>query len=95
MTIELDELRKLSSLAKIQLAADEQLRAGNDLNRIMDMIAQMQRVDTSGVTPMANPLDATQRLRSDVVTETVNRELFQVLSEFTNDGLYTVPRVIE
>jgi len=95
MIIELEELQNLSRLGKISLNSAEQKRATTDLNDIMQMIAQMQNVDTKNVEPMANPLDAVQRLRVDNVTETVDRDDFQNLSEHTRDGFYTVPRVIE
>jgi len=95
MIIELKELKNLGRLGKIALNFDEQERAAADLNDIMLMIARMQNVDTSNVAPMANPLDAIQRLRTDTITESVNREDFQKLSEHTRDGFYTVPRVIE
>ena len=95
MIIELEELKNLGRLAKIELKSEEQIRAAADLNEIMQMVTQMQNVDTSNVEPMANPLDAMQRLRLDAVTELVDREIFQELSEHTQDGFYTVPRVIE
>jgi aspartyl-tRNA(Asn)/glutamyl-tRNA(Gln) amidotransferase subunit C len=59
------------------------------------MIDTMQAVDTSGVTPMANPLEASQRLRSDAVTETIDIDRFQATAPDTEDGYYLVPRVIE
>ena len=95
MIIELEELKNLGRLAKIELNAQEQNRAAADLNNIMQMITQMQNVDTSNTKPMENPLDANQRLRLDKVTESNHRDEFQALSEHTRDGLYTVPRVIE
>ena len=44
---------------------------------------------------MANPLDATQRLRADEVTEANQREAFQAIAPAVENGLYLVPRVIE
>ena len=41
------------------------------------MVDQLQAADTTDVEPMANPLDATQRLRPDEVTEGNRREEFQ------------------
>jgi aspartyl-tRNA(Asn)/glutamyl-tRNA(Gln) amidotransferase subunit C len=55
----------------------------------------MNRVDSSGVEPLANPLDATQRLRDDEVTESDQREKFQRIAPDVADGFYRVPRVIE
>ena len=47
------------------------------------------------VEPMANPLDAIQRLRADEVTEPNHRERFQAIAPAVENGLYLVPRVIE
>ena len=52
-------------------------------------------MDTTAVEPLAHPLEATQRLRVDEVTETDNREHFQQVAPQTESGLYLVPQVIE
>ena len=44
---------------------------------------------------MAHPLDMTQPLRADTVTESDRREEFQANAPAVRDGLYIVPRVIE
>ena len=44
---------------------------------------------------MANPLDATQVLRADVITETNKRDALQAISPLVEDGLFLVPKVIE
>jgi len=58
-------------------------------------VEQLNGVDTTGVEPLAHPLEATQRLRPDVVTEGNNREHFQQVAPETESGLYLVPQVIE
>ena len=55
----------------------------------------MQAQDTSSVEPMANPLDAVQRLRRDEVSEPNQREAFQAIAPATENGLYLVPKVID
>jgi aspartyl-tRNA(Asn)/glutamyl-tRNA(Gln) amidotransferase subunit C len=55
----------------------------------------MNQVDSSGVKPLANPLDASQRLRADKVTESNQRDHFQQNAPDVADGYYRVPRVIE
>ena len=55
----------------------------------------MQAVDTDGVEPLAHPLEATQRLRADAVTEENRREAYQAIAPAVEDGLYLVPKVIE
>jgi aspartyl-tRNA(Asn)/glutamyl-tRNA(Gln) amidotransferase subunit C len=59
------------------------------------MVDQLQAVDTREVEPMANPLDAVQRLRTDAVTEENRREAFQAIAPAVENGLYLVPRVVE
>jgi len=85
----------LATLARLSLDAKATARAAQDLHRIIDMIDTMQAVDTEGVEPMAHPLDATQRLRDDVVTEEVDQARFQASAPSTEDGYYLVPRVVE
>jgi len=58
-------------------------------------VDQMSTANTEGVLPMAHPLEMSQRLRADRVTETDQRELFQSIAPQTEAGLYLVPRVIE
>ena len=56
---------------------------------------QLQSLDTEGVAPLSHPLDATQRLRADEVTETNQRDTFQRCAPAVENGLYLVPRVVE
>ena len=87
-----DKLLRLSQLA---LDDDERARLINDLNNIVAMIDEMQAVDTEGVPPLAHPLDVTQPLRADEITEVVDREHYQSIAPYTEAGLYLVPRVVE
>ena len=66
-----------------------------ELSRILELVDRMNEVDTDGVTPMAHPQHATQRLRPDTVTESDQRERFQAIAPATERGLYLVPRVVE
>lgn len=88
-------VRNVAELAQLKVAEEdlEILTAG--MNNILELANQMQSIDTSGVTPVSNPLDATQRLRTDEVTETDQHELYQSIAPETEGGLYLVPRVVE
>lgn len=95
MSIEVDEVKKIAKLACLNVdEADLQSYATN-LSNILDLVAQMETVDTTGVTPMSHPFDAVQRLREDVVTDFNRREDFQAIAPKTEDGLYLVPKVID
>jgi len=95
MSIEVDEVKKIAKLACLNVdEADIQSYATN-LSNILDLVAQMDAVDTTGVTPMSHPFDAVQRLREDKVTEPNRREDFMAIAPATEDGLFLVPKVLE
>ena len=95
MSISRDKIEQVAWLARIQLEESDKEALENKLSDILSMVDQLQAADTDGITPMAHPLDATQRLRPDEVTETNKRERFQAVAPETQDGLYLVPRVVE
>jgi aspartyl-tRNA(Asn)/glutamyl-tRNA(Gln) amidotransferase subunit C len=88
-------VRRLARLARIAIRPEEFEPALERLNRVLGLVDDMRRVDTAGVEPMAHPLDATQRLRADVVTEADQRKLYQSVAPAVEGGLYLVPKVIE
>tara|TARA_B110000503_G_scaffold13903_1_gene18896 strand:- start:14531 stop:14818 length:288 start_codon:yes stop_codon:yes gene_type:complete len=95
MSIEQNEIEKIAELARIRISDDEIGQVTERIAEILQMVDQLQAVDTHNVEPMANPLDATQKLRPDVVTEKNHREAFQAIAPSVENGLYLVPKVID
>ncbi|TGD72090.1 Asp-tRNA(Asn)/Glu-tRNA(Gln) amidotransferase subunit GatC [Mangrovimicrobium sediminis] len=95
MAIEQDEIEKIAELARIRVDAAQAADLTRRLGDILAMVDQLQAADTADVEPMAHPLDATQCLRADRVTEENRREAFQAIAPAVEDGLYLVPKVIE
>ncbi len=85
----------LTHLARLSLDAQARQAARQKLTDIIAMIDPMQSVDTEGVEPMAHPMDATQRLRNDQVTEEIDRSRLQAGAPEVASGYYLVPRVVE
>ena len=95
MSLEASEIKKIAHLARLGINAEDIPEYSRNLSDILAFVEQLNAVDTSGVEPLAHPLEATQRLRADVVTETDNRDNFQQVAPETESGLYLVPQVIE
>ena len=95
MAIEQDEIEKIAELARIRIADNEIGQVTARITEILHMVAELQAVDTRDAEPMANPLDATQHLRADEVTENNRRDAFQAIAPAVENGLYLVPKVIE
>ncbi|KGK84317.1 Asp-tRNA(Asn)/Glu-tRNA(Gln) amidotransferase subunit GatC [Pseudomonas sp.] len=95
MALERCEVEKIAHLARLGLDEGDLPRTTETLNNILGLIDRMQAVDTAGVEPLAHPLEATQRLRADQVTETNHRDEYQAIAPAVENGLYLVPKVIE
>jgi aspartyl-tRNA(Asn)/glutamyl-tRNA(Gln) amidotransferase subunit C len=95
MAIEQDEIEKIANLARVRISGQQIGEVTQRITEILGMVDQLQAVDTTGIEPMANPLDATQRLRADEVTEVNQRDAFQAIAPAVENGLYLVPIVIE
>jgi len=95
MSISPEEVLKIANLARLQIEEAEVEQYATDLSSIINLVEQMNEVDTKNILPMAHPLDATQRLREDKVTEEDQRDKFQSIAPSADKGLYVVPKVIE
>jgi aspartyl-tRNA(Asn)/glutamyl-tRNA(Gln) amidotransferase subunit C len=95
MALENSDIEKLAVLARININDEMKTEVAAKISDILTMIDDMQAVNTNGVKPMANPLDATQRLRDDVITENNKRDELQAIAPAIEDGLYLVPKVID
>ena len=95
MAIEQDEIVKIAELARIRIAGDQVDLVTRRITDVLAMVDQLQAADTAGVEPLASPLDATQHLRADEVTESDRRDAFQAIAPAVENGLYLVPKVIE
>jgi aspartyl-tRNA(Asn)/glutamyl-tRNA(Gln) amidotransferase subunit C len=95
MALDNDAVKKIARLARLRLSAEETSAYALQLSGILEFVEQMASVDTSGVTPLAHPLNVTARLRPDVITESDHRSEFQAIAPQVEAGLYLVPKVIE
>jgi len=95
MSLTADDVKKIAHLARLGIAEQDVENYAKDLSGVLDLMTQMAEIDTSGVVPMAHPLDQVQRLREDAVGETDQRQLFQSIAPQTEAGLYLVPKVID
>lgn len=95
MSIDAAQVKQIAYLARIGLAEGEAEGYIGELESILEMVGRMEAVNTEGVEPLAHPLEVSQRLRADTVTETDQRERLQAGAPAVEDGFFVVPRVVE
>ena len=86
---------KISDLAKIDIKDDQIDDILTSLEKILNLVDEMNSVNTENVTPMSHPLNLKQELRKDIVEASNERELFQKNHKHTDNGYYIVPKIID
>jgi len=71
MQIDTALISKLEKLARLQLDHAEREQLGADLQRILDMVDQLQALDTTGVEPLVYLNTTDNVLREDTVGQTL------------------------
>jgi aspartyl-tRNA(Asn)/glutamyl-tRNA(Gln) amidotransferase subunit C len=96
------DIQRIANLARLALQPDEEARMLDKINDFFGIVEQISAVDTTGVVPMAHPVDAMRnspemalRLRTDTVSEPNQREANQKSAPAVENGLFLVPKVIE
>ncbi len=89
------EVQHIANLARLEVSDEQIDDYVEKLTQILDLVDALKKVDTTDLLPLAHPLQMSQRLRADKPTEKNQRDLFQRNAENVEQGLYSVPRVIE
>jgi len=95
VSLDKDQVQHIALLARLKLTDDELDETVDKLSRIVDFVDQLSAAATDDVLPMAHPLNESQRLRSDRVTETDERDEIQKNAPAIEKGLYIVPKVLQ
>jgi aspartyl-tRNA(Asn)/glutamyl-tRNA(Gln) amidotransferase subunit C len=99
MALTLTDVKRIAHLARLEISDADAGQTLVHLNDFFGLVERMQAVDTTGILPLAHPIeqieDVALRLREDAVSEVVRREDFQRPAPAVQDGLYLVPKVIE
>ncbi len=89
------DIEKLARLAQLQIDDTQIPIYLSSLGNIMNLISDMEEINTQDIELSTNALNMSQRLRKDEIIEINQRDLFQSLTPHTAAGLYLVPKVIE
>src|ERR1700735_3018436 len=65
MSLTLDDVRKVAKLGRLELSDADIAVMQQQLSAILDYVAQLDELDTSGVEPLAHPLPIENVFRPD------------------------------
>ena len=95
MKIDNEVILNIAELAQLEVKDEMISQYADKMTAMLNLIEEMQSVNTDNIEPVSNPLDAVQTMREDKVTEKDLRDEYQAIAPEVDSGLYLVPRVGE
>lgn len=89
------DVKKISHLARLNFPENQLDKIAKELSNILQLIEHMNQEETNDIEPLSHPLETTQPLRSDVISEGNQRDHFLKNAPEAIMGLFIVPQVIE
>jgi aspartyl-tRNA(Asn)/glutamyl-tRNA(Gln) amidotransferase subunit C len=95
MDVNRKTVQHVATLARLQLTGEELDRYGKTLGAILDYIAKLEKLDVTGLEPLAHAVDTANVFREDVARPGLDRfEALKNAPERTHD-FFVVPKIIE
>ena len=95
MIIDKETVEKVANLARLELAEDEKDEMIKDMSKILDFMAKLNEIDTTGVEPLVYMTDEVNVLREDIVNQEITTEEGLKNSPKHTDEYFLVEKVIE
>jgi aspartyl-tRNA(Asn)/glutamyl-tRNA(Gln) amidotransferase subunit C len=94
------DVERVAELANLQLEPEESHAMLHDLNAILDYVAQLNELDTSGVIPLAQVSElgganGAAPLRPDANVASLDRSAVTAQAPESDGVFFKVPKVIE
>ncbi|MBE9582905.1 Asp-tRNA(Asn)/Glu-tRNA(Gln) amidotransferase subunit GatC [Mucilaginibacter sp. JRF] len=95
MTIDKETVDKIAHLARLELADTEKQELMKDMSQILDFMAKLNEVDTSGVEPLVYMTNEDNALREDIVKQEITTEQGLLNAPKHDESHFLVAKVID
>ncbi len=85
----------ISYLARLKLDRDRKEKITQDLENIINFVAELQDLNTEDIAPLSNPLEKVAPKRKDTVTSRNRKKAFLSNSPESDQDYFMVPKVVE
>ncbi len=98
--VTVEEVERVAELAHLELSREETGRMLQDLNAILEYVAELNELDTTGVAPLAQvgelgDMASGGAVRPDAVEPSLSRAAVMQRAPETDGAFFKVPKVIE
>lgn len=95
MPVTREDVEKVAALARLCFSKEEKEQFTTQLNRILEYMEQLNRLDTEDVEPTSHVLPLKNVFREDVVVPSLPQDELLANAPSQHRGYFKVPRVIE
>lgn len=95
MSVDLDTVKKVARLARLEMDEAEAQRRLPQMNGILKFVEQLGEVETDNVEPLANVANIDLSLRRDEITDGGDAEKVLSNAPEKTQGFFVVPKVVE
>ncbi len=90
-----EEVSKVAQLAKLKLNEEQIENHSIQLEKILDYINQLEKIDTTNVPCTTRAIEVTNNFRSDSTEKYENRNDILDLAPSREDDFFKVPKIIQ
>jgi len=95
MPLSIQEVEHIAQLARLELTDEEKNRYREQLSAILDHVAQLPKLDTASIQPMAGVFSAEARLRADESRPGIGPEKLLKTAAEKEQAQFKIPPVFE
>tara|TARA_Y100001978_G_scaffold185631_1_gene184785 strand:+ start:209 stop:496 length:288 start_codon:yes stop_codon:yes gene_type:complete len=89
-----EEVSKVAKLAKLKLSEEQIKNHSIQIEKILDYINQLEKIDTTNVPCTTRAIEVTNNFRSDSIQKYKNRDDILDLAPSREDDFFKVPKII-
>ena len=92
--INAEDVRKVAQLARLELPEEQVNTYTDQLEKIISYVAQLEKIDTTGVDPTTRAVEVVNVSRQDVTKMTSCREELLDLAPQREGDFFRVPKIL-
>jgi aspartyl-tRNA(Asn)/glutamyl-tRNA(Gln) amidotransferase subunit C len=93
MAISEEQVRYVATLARLAVTDEQVATLAVELSSILEHVGTIAQLDLDGVQPTAHAIAVTNRVREDVPTASLPREIALLNAPEARDGAFVIPKI--
>lgn len=95
MKITNEIIEQIANLSCLEVSEDEKEMLVQQIESIISYIEKLNELDTNGIAPMGHIIAASNELREDAVTDSLERNQIADIAPVFKNGCYIAPKILD